>query len=293
MDFSTRQRDQLLRIQSSMATKRSGNALTYTAYSGLRGEFTYTNGDPVTIYPVVDNEGNIIAMTWDGSLRGPIQGGFTHNGNLLGTQFVNTQSNTGVWTPFLLNYIPSECLPASGQIPQQPIPPASGPSITPGEGGAPSSPANPTNPNLPTNTIPSPEPGRELGRPSVPVPPNSVVICINGFYVAQTGINYLTTDRVYLKGYEKEFEKRGTTLIPRLDNEGRIISVDIDGDTCNLPYMPFTYVPSITGVNAKIIPIPSITPVSSIQAPGTDGKYSNADGTIVTSPVRTVYCYNH
>lgn len=296
MDYSIRQRDQLLRIQQSMSRKAGGNSLTYSAYAGLRGEFTYSNGDPVNIYPVIDNEGNIIAMTWDGDLRGPIQGSFTHNGNILGTQFVNIQNNLGVWTPFLLNFIPSQCLPGSEVIGTTP---GSGPSTTPGQvGGGPVSPADPRSPNLPPTGPIVPQLPTERDRtiitpPATPVPPDSVVLCIQGFYVAKTGINYIPTDRILLRGFETDFVNRGTELIPRLDADGRIVGVDIEGDTCNLPFMPVPYVASVTGSNSKLIPIPSVTPVTRIPAPGTDGKYINADGTVVSSPVKTVYCYTH
>lgn len=280
IDFALRQQQQMLQFQQSIDRKKSGNALTYQAYTGLRGSFSYMDGTPVEIFPVVDQEGNIIAITWNGLLRGPIQGQFIHYGVPLGTQLANVQIN-GEWVAFLLNFIPSECLP------EEQIEPSIIPFV----------PLGPTLPDVPATTPPEaivrPSPVGPSFPPEIPVPEDSVIICIQGFWVAKTGINYLPSDRVLLNGFEEEFMKRQTELIPRIDGDGRVVSVSIEGDTCNLPYLPTPYIPSPTGNNVKLIPIPKLIPISNVTEPLPDEPYINPDGRIIKPPIKTVYCYNH
>lgn len=278
IDFSLQQQEQMLALQTSIDAKRAGNALTYSRYSGLRGNFFYNDGTPVQILPVVDEEGNIIAITWEGELRGPISGHFLHYGVPLGTQIANTQVN-GEWVAFLLNFIPSECLPEAVEeptiIPIIPLLPTLPSGITTSPTGIGTGPVGPEYPG------------------DIPVPDDSVIICIQGFWVARTGINYIPSDRVLLNGFEDEFERRGTQLIPRLDGDGRVVGVNIVGDTCNLPYLPTPYISSPTGNNVKLIPIPKLIPVNRIPEPTPDQPYVNPDGTIIKPPIRTVYCFNH
>lgn len=315
IDFADSQSKQMTRLQFFMDSKQSGNSLTYSSYSGLRGSFFYEDGSSVLIFPVVDAQGNVIAITWNGKLRGPIRGQFLHNGVPLGTQISNTKIN-GDWVAFLLNYIPSQCLsnnpyneiPSSDQNAQVPsllpttptVPPT--PIINPLV-PTPTTPTTPTSPvpltpdqipqtGISTSTVPSTELDPNLPDTDYPVNYEKVIICLQGFWIAKTGINYLPGDRVLLSGLEDEFNRRKTEIVPLLDGDGRIVSISITGDTCNIPYIPVPYIPSPTGNNAKLIPIPKLIPFDALPIQPAN-EYINADNSIISPPIKTVYCFTH